>query len=198
MPELYIGITGPPWAGKTTLAKAIGEQYGALVVSMSKYIRAELADLCNPNPSRSDMSAHTYAMRMLAGPEYWMQETLWNINPAHGIAVVIDGLRNPLGDVHYLRQSVEYPLIIGLTVPEEVLIKRVTRRAITEPERGDPTDPQEIARQIRADTFSGGVAGFDTLWCFLQADVQLDGNRPSSQVAAQAFAAIELALLRSK
>ncbi len=131
----FVGITGPPGAGKTTSVKIL-EKYGCKSITMGDVVREEAKRQGIPLDAES-LTKFAGEMREKYGKAIWAAKTLEKIREmakkgdvGNGI-IVIDGIRNPeeveLFREYFFRKGSRF-LLIKIDAPPEIRYRRMLER----------------------------------------------------------------------
>ncbi len=131
----FVGITGPPGAGKTTSVRIL-EKYGCKSITMGDVVREEARKLGIPLDAES-LTKFAGKMREKYGKAIWAAKTLEKVREmarkgevGNGI-IVIDGIRNPeeveLFRDYLLKKGSRF-LLIKIDAPPEVRYQRMIER----------------------------------------------------------------------
>jgi cytidylate kinase len=165
-------LAGPLCSGKTTLAKALAEQTGALVVSA----RAELHKL-GATGDRGDLQDFGTALERRTGGA-WLASAVPSADE-HPAPVIVDSART-LNQIRALRSIRQDVVVMYLTAPLEERRQRYERR----------DDPVDRGRSVES-ALSGEQEDVGELAA--HADLQLEtGNETPLDVLSRARRLVEL------
>lgn len=122
---IIIGLVGLPGAGKTTVARFLGQK-GYLRITLSAFIKQEAKKEGITEFSREVLQDYGNKMRMKFGPQILAQLAHKKIREQSHNKIVIDGIRN-LYEAAYLKVENHFTLI-GIVANPKIRYERIMLR----------------------------------------------------------------------
>lgn len=189
--QLIIGVTGARGAGKTEVVEQLTWCLATVVrvATISDYVRAEAEALKRNEGRIFSLSELSMARRREHGVGYWIEMILNDPIKTDRKILIIDGLRNPSGDIIALR---EYGVandinvvVLGVEASFQTRFERTKLRA-----REESMTDKQIRRDMRLDLRSGGKYGFNLPVCLKLSDVKIPNEGSIRDLETQAIRTI--------
>lgn len=125
MPNIIIGLTGKPVAGKTTIASYLQEKYDAQVFRFSTVLR-QILELLGQPITRRELQNLSTLLRQRYGEDVLAKSIALKTDTAASSLVVVDGIRRIM-DLKYLQENKNFALIRIVADPE-IRFQRLNQR----------------------------------------------------------------------
>jgi dephospho-CoA kinase len=176
MERIWVGISGLPGSGKTTIAKKIKNEFkekGYICVT------GKIADLVRQETQRLGLTLTRQNMykvgekaRNLEGEEIWARRFITNYSNQDVDVIIVDGIRT-LSELKEFRDTFRKKFqLLSIEVEHELLVQRIIQRNRTEDEVIKQNPEQFLDEEIKM-----GV-----IECMRNADFTLQNNSEEHQL----------------